>query len=59
MKTIEIFKQKINQCLKKKKQKNTVKQVKKINKTVQDLKIESGAIKKKRHKLRQLWKCKT
>lgn len=48
MKTIEIFKQKINQCLKKKKQKNTVKQVKKINKTVQDLKIESGAIKKKK-----------
>lgn len=45
IKMIEVFKEEMNKSLKEL-QENTIKQVKKINKTVQDLKVEIYAINK-------------
>ena len=56
MKIIESFKEDVNNSLKEI-QENTGKQVKELNKVIQDLKMEIETIKK--HKLRQTWKWKT
>jgi uncharacterized protein Yka (UPF0111/DUF47 family) len=58
MKIIESFKEDINNSMKEM-QENTGKQVKKLNKAIQYLKVEVETIKKKKHKWRQTWKWKT